>query len=82
LVCFEGISYKNFLSRINNITYKYINIFLKKWKNPIDDSDIINDIINDIIDDIPCFCKYIINLLISKQQIINIINFFLMNLYI
>ena len=78
MVCFEGISYKYFLSRINNITYKYINIFLKKWKNPIDDSDIIND----IIDDIPCFCKYIINLLISKQQIINIINFFLMNLYI
>ena len=72
LVCFEGSSYKKFLSRMNYIIYKYINIFLEKWNKPV---DYIN-IINDIIDDILCYCKYFINLLTSKKQIINIINFF------
>ena len=78
LVCFEENSYKNFVSRMYSLSYEYINIFLSMWNIPIDYSNIINSIINDI----PCFCKYFINLLSSKEQVKKIINFFLMILYI
>ena len=72
LICCEENSYKKFLLRKNVFIYTYLMHLLYNWNSPLNYSEIINSIKNDI----PCYCKYFLNLLLSKEWIIKIINFF------